>query len=219
MSAFNNNSKEATMPKKTFFLITATVSLLFDIVTVQGQSITIPSDSVKGPMCVIIDSVTKTAIPLSPKHSAYNVIVTDGLAEISLTQLFVNYYGVIKDIAYVFPLPHEAAVHAMSMEYRDTVYKAGVQAALSVSSPAGYRRFFVFLTDGFITNESAIIDAIKNHPSSPTIFTFGAGNNLNRYFLDEAAKVGNGVSTEITANEAVAPIVDAVWNKIESPQL
>jgi len=67
-----------------------------------------------------------------------------------------------------------------------------VQAALAIPKVQDLSRFFIFLTDGFITNESAIIDAIKNHQSSPTVFTFGAGNNLNRYFLDEAAKVGNG---------------------------
>ncbi|MBN1306734.1 MAG: VWA domain-containing protein [Chitinispirillaceae bacterium] len=484
--------------------------------TLNGQSILFPVDSVKGPLCIVIDSVTKAALPLSPKSSTYNVVITDGLAQITLTQLFVNDFGIVKDIAYVFPLPHEAAVHAMTMEYRDSIYSAviyekqeaqqiydsivkiggvaalllqdrpnvfqqrianiafndsawiqikltmpleydnglyelaiptmvaeryqsenasavlssgrlwnpppdrdgqtlqinvllqtgfsisqlqspthplviseidavrpelearsvidksadldlpynrgallqqaatypnrdfvlrfsraeaeldftlastfdtslnigyfystifpdtslftgdrskldvvilvdvsgsqsgwplakekeiadaildkltpsdrftvlsfntavswcfgssqsveasgvnianacefisrlsatggtnllaGVQAALGIESGEGFSRFFVFLTDGFITNETAILDAITNHPTAPTVFTFGAGNNLNRYFLDEAAKVGNGVSTEITENEAVAPIVDAVWEKIESPQL
>jgi hypothetical protein len=51
------------------------------------------------------------------------------------------------------------------------------------------------------------------------VVTFGAGNNLNRYFLDESAKVGNGYSTEITENESVGPLVGAAWTKIESPQL
>ncbi|MBN1575644.1 MAG: VWA domain-containing protein [Chitinispirillaceae bacterium] len=503
------------MSIKTSWFYSVCIAVFFTV-TLQAQNISFPADSVKGPMCVIIDSVTKAAIPLSPKNSTYNIIVTDGLAQITLTQLFVNEFGIVKDIAYVFPLPHDAAVHAMTMEYRDSIYKAviyekqeaqqiydsivqtggvaalllqdrpnvfqqrianiafndsawiqikltmpleydngfyelaiptmvaeryqsanastvlssgrmwnppadrdgqtlqinvllqtgfpvsqlqspthplviseidavrpelearkvmdkaaqlnlpynqgallqqaatypnkdfvlrfgraaaemdftvastfdtslgigyfysnlfpdaalfagerpkldivilvdrsgsqsgwpiakekeiatiildkltsadrftvlsfntavswcfgsaqsveasganitkarefiagisatggtnllaGVQAALAISSGEGLQRFFIFLTDGFITNESAILEEIKNHPTAPTVFTFGAGDNLNRYFLDESAKVGNGVSTEITETETVAPIVDAVWNKIESPQL
>ena len=116
-------SKEEPMPKKTAVLVAAIIPVLFSI-TLHAQNIFIPVDSVKGPMCVLTDSVTKMAIPLSPKRSTYNVIITDGLAEITLTQLFVNDFGIINDLAYVFPLPHDAAVHAMSMEYRDSIYKA-----------------------------------------------------------------------------------------------
>jgi Ca-activated chloride channel homolog len=511
----NPFKKEAVVVKKKDVLVVLLMTVLL-AVTVKAQSISIPSDSVKGPMCVVLDTVKKLALPLSPTISTYNVIVTDGLAQITLTQKFVNDYGVIKDLVYVFPLPHEAAVHGMTMEYRDSIYIAkifekqeaqqiydsivkkggtaalllqdrpnvfqqrlaniayhdtafvqikltmplsfnngiyelaiptmvseryqsdgaspvpssgrlwnpppdrdgqslrinvlvqtgfpiaqlqspthaltvsafeavrtelenrhviekttnvdqpyasgalltqattypnkdfvlrfsraaatvdftiasyydtslgmgyfygavfpdtslfagsrpkldivllidvsgsqegwplakekeisnlildklnstdrisvlsfsdqvywcfgsaqsavassdnigkaktfinalttvggtnllsGVQAALAIPKDQNASRFFIFCTDGNVTNESAIIDAIKNHASSPTVFTFGAGNNLNRYFLDESAKVGNGYSTEITQNEAVDGFVNAAWNKIESPQL
>jgi Ca-activated chloride channel homolog len=501
------------MNKQIYMAVFAVVAA---VVFAHAQQVNIPVDDVMGPMCVVTDTVAKVAVPLSPKRSVYNVIITDGLASVTLTQMFVNDYGNISDLAYIFPLPHEAAVHAMSMEYRDSIYAAeiyekeeakeiydsvvqaggvaalllqqrpnvfqqrcaniavgdtafiqikltmplpydngtyefalptmvaerfqsenasavgssgrlwnppadrdgqglqinvllqtgfpiaqlqspthpltisavdavkeqliqrkviddemtldmpnmsgallqeaatypnrdfvlrfsraaaetdfavasyydtdredgffyanifpdtsiskgerpdldivllidisgsqngwplqkekeislaildkltatdrlsvlsfsdrvtwcfnnatsvpateeniekartfisglataggtnllqGVEAALAIKGAEAYSRFFVFCTDGFITNESAILDEIKNHPTTPTIFTFGAGNNLNRYFLDEATKVGNGVSTEITGSEDVAGIVTGVWNKIESPQL
>ncbi|MBD3320993.1 MAG: VWA domain-containing protein [Chitinivibrionales bacterium] len=96
---------------------------------------------------------------------------------------------------------------------------SGVQAALSAPATSEHERYFVFLTDGFITNEDAIFEEIKNHPSNPTIFTFGAGNNLNRYFLEQSAAIGNGYATEITYNEDAGTLVDNAWQKIESPQL
>ena len=95
----------------------------------------------------------------------------------------------------------------------------GVKAALSATTTSEHLRYFVFFTDGFITDETAILDQIKNDPSTPTIFTFGAGGSLNRYFLEQCASVGNGYATEITQLEDAAPLVDAAWSKIEAPQL
>ncbi|MFW5785453.1 MAG: VIT and vWA domain-containing protein [Chitinispirillaceae bacterium] len=95
----------------------------------------------------------------------------------------------------------------------------GVRAALSTQNTTDKERYFIFLTDGFITNETAILDEINNHPTHPTVFTFGAGNNLNRYFLEESARVGNGFASEVTENESVESFVNDAWNKIESPQL
>ncbi len=95
----------------------------------------------------------------------------------------------------------------------------GVTEALSAPVTTEHDRYYVFLTDGFITNEEAIFDALRNHPSQPTVFTFGAGNSLNRYFLEQAAAIGNGFATEITQLEDVEPKVDEAWQKIESPQL
>jgi Ca-activated chloride channel family protein len=96
---------------------------------------------------------------------------------------------------------------------------SGVSEALSATSTTEHHRYYLFLTDGFITNESAIIDEIKNHPSKPVIITFGAGNSLNRYFLEQSAQVGNGFATEIMQNEDVGLAVNNAWQKIESPPI
>ncbi len=95
----------------------------------------------------------------------------------------------------------------------------GVTQALNAPATTAHERYYVFLTDGFITNEEAIFDTLRNHPTQPTVFTFGAGNNLNRYFLEQAAAIGNGFATAITEYETVEPTVDHAWQRIESPQL
>ncbi len=94
-----------------------------------------------------------------------------------------------------------------------------VKSILAVPLETEHRRYFVFLTDGQITNGEAILSEIANHPTNPTVFTFGAGNNLNRYFLDRAAEVGNGHSSIITQYEGVLPYVNDTWDKLESPAL
>ncbi len=95
----------------------------------------------------------------------------------------------------------------------------GVKDALSATSTSEHSRYYIFLTDGFITNEDAIFSEIKNHPSKPVVFTFGAGNSLNRYFLEQSALVGNGFATEVMQNEDAELAISNAWQKIESPQL
>lgn len=112
----------------------------------------------------------------------------------------------------------EAFVRGLSVQ-GGTQLLAGVNAALAIPANPDKQRIFIFLTDGFITNETAILSAITNHPSKPSIFTFGAGNNLNRYFLEECAKVGNGFATLVVEGNAVGPLVDAAWKRIEAPQI
>lgn len=95
----------------------------------------------------------------------------------------------------------------------------GVKDALSATSTSEHSRYYIFLTDGFITNEEAIFDEIRNHPSKPVVFTFGAGNSLNRYFLEQSAQVGDGFATEVMQNEDAELAINSAWQKIEAPQL
>lgn len=95
---------------------------------------------------------------------------------------------------------------------------SAIQTTLAIPMHDGANRIYFFLTDGFITNETEILNTIKSHPTHPTIFTFGAGDNLNRYFLDEAAKVGNGFSTIVTQTESAATLAEETWNRVSAPQ-
>lgn len=96
---------------------------------------------------------------------------------------------------------------------------SAVNQILSTPKSSEHERYFVFLTDGFITNEEAIFDRIKKESTPPTIFTFGAGNNLNRYFLDQTAAISNGFSYEIMNSEDANTSVEDAWGKFETPQL
>jgi Ca-activated chloride channel homolog len=96
---------------------------------------------------------------------------------------------------------------------------SAVNTTLAIPQTSEMQRYYVFLTDGFITDEASVIQAIRNHPSHPTIFTFGAGSNLNRSFLETSAGVGNGFATEIMSNEPIEPYVNSAWEKISTPQL
>lgn len=90
----------------------------------------------------------------------------------------------------------------------------------SLEEPWGdIQRIYCFLTDGFITNELEIFEALENSTNPLSIFTFGTGNNANRYFLDYAANIGNGFSTIVLNGQDPDSLAEVAWGKIESPQL
>ncbi len=103
-------------------LVAFVIVFVFRTVTAED----IPVDDIRGPICVLKDTVSGTIFPLSPKRSQYNVIVTDGIAHVEVTQQYVNDYENINSIVYVFPLPYDGSVHTMEMEYRDSIYKAEI---------------------------------------------------------------------------------------------
>ena len=91
-----------------------------------AKDISFPVDSIKGPACAVIDTVTKQAYPFAPERSKYNVTVSDGLAELKITQMYVNRFEHASSFTYVFPMPPSGSVNSMKMMYNDSVYTAEI---------------------------------------------------------------------------------------------
>ncbi len=53
-------------------------------------------------------------------------------------------------------------------------------------------RVVCFMTDGYVGNDMAIIEAVKNNAASTRVFSFGVGNSVNRFLLDGMARAGRG---------------------------
>jgi hypothetical protein len=68
---------------------------------------------------------------------------------------------------------------------------------LADEAPVLPLRIVVFLTDGQVGNDHAIIDAIQRHRAGTRVFTIGIGNSVNRYLLDGMARAGGGVADYI----------------------
>jgi len=94
-----------------------------------------------------------------------------------------------------------------------------IQEILAIPPQNDMKRVFVFLTDGFITNEDAIFAELQSTEQELQLLTFGAGDNLNRHFLETAAEIGNGFSTEVTSGDDAAVLTNAAMVKVQSPQI
>jgi hypothetical protein len=80
-------------------------------------------------------------------------------------------------------------------------------------------RFVFFLTDGYIGNDQGVIAAIRDNARASRVFSFGIGNSVNRYLLEEMARAGRGASEIVTLSEEADGVIDRLVRRIESPVL
>lgn len=80
-------------------------------------------------------------------------------------------------------------------------------------------RICMFLTDGQVGNDHAIIDAVRRHAGTTRVFSFGVGNAPNRYLLDGIALAGRGAADYVTLADGADPIVDRFTQRILTPIL
>lgn len=80
-------------------------------------------------------------------------------------------------------------------------------------------RIVCFMTDGYVGNDMEIIDAIKRNAESTRVFSFGIGNSVNRYLLDNMARAGRGEAEYVLLTENADDKVRAFAERIRTPVL
>lgn len=77
----------------------------------------------------------------------------------------------------------------------------------------------IFITDGSVGNDTALLAYIKSQIQGKRLFTVGIGAAPNGYFMQEAARVGRGTFTFIGSVTGVDEKMQALFNKIRFPIL
>ncbi|UCD28155.1 MAG: hypothetical protein JSV03_13835, partial [Planctomycetota bacterium] len=85
--------------------------------------------------------------------------------------------------------------------------------------PAGPVRIVCFMTDGYVGNDMAIIDAIKKNAHTTRVFSFGIGNSVNRYLLDGMAWAGRGEAEYVLLKDDADEKVERFARRIQTPVL
>ncbi len=80
-------------------------------------------------------------------------------------------------------------------------------------------RIVLFVTDGLVGNDDAIIDAIRENARRTRVFTIGMSSSPNRHLLDEMARAGRGAADYVLPQDDVAPIVRRFAERIATPVL
>jgi hypothetical protein len=80
-------------------------------------------------------------------------------------------------------------------------------------------RIVLFLTDGYVGNDMAIIDAVRNNAHTTRVFSFGIGNSVNRYLLEGMARAGRGEAEFVLLNADADEAVKRFTRRVETPVL
>lgn len=86
------------------------------------------------------------------------------------------------------------------------------------ASPGAVRQI-LFITDGAVGNEAALLDQIHQGLGDSRLFMVGIGSAPNRHFLRKAAQFGRGSATVINDTAAVKTAMDRQLTRMESPML
>lgn len=100
-----------------------------------------------------------------------------------------------------------------------TQLRDGVIAALAGAPAEGRLRLVLFNTDGFIGDESAVLETIQKSRASARMFTFGIGNSVNRFLIDAMAQEGRGDAEVVTLNANADAAVGRFAARLQSPVL
>lgn len=95
----------------------------------------------------------------------------------------------------------------------------GIKSALAFNHDDTHVRSVVFMTDGYIGNESDILGEIGRNLGDARIFSFGIGSSPNRYLLQRMADIGNGVASFIGQDDAAVDAMDAYFELVSHPVL
>ena len=66
----------------------------------------------------------------------------------------------------------------------------GLRRAMQAEHDPAALQMYVFLTDGQIGNEDAVLELVKNDRGEARFFMFGIGSSVNRYLVDGIAEFG-----------------------------
>lgn len=99
-----------------------------------------------------------------------------------------------------------------------TEMMTAIRAALDPSDSQKHVRIVCFMTDGLVGNDMAILAEIQKHPNA-RVFSFGVGQSVNRFLLDNMAKAGRGEVQYVTLGSDGEQVAKRFYERLRNPVL
>lgn len=101
-----------------------------------------------------------------------------------------------------------------------TMMLGGVRAAIDYPADPDKIRYVIFLTDGYIGNETEILGEIASTlGENIRFFSVGIGSSVNRYLIEGMAEEGRGQSFYIDLQEDPTYVVESIYRSINNPYI
>lgn len=94
-----------------------------------------------------------------------------------------------------------------------------IEAALAPPYDPNRLRVVVFFTDGYIGNDSDILNCVQNNLGSARVFSFGIGNSVNRFLIEKMAEIGRGASEVVLLGSDGQKVAEKFYGRIRNPIL
>lgn len=94
-----------------------------------------------------------------------------------------------------------------------------VDAVCALPNDEHRLRIVTFMTDGFVGNDMEILGMIKKYRGKTRWYSFGTGNNVNRFLVDNIAKEGGGEADYVLLNSSAEEAGKKFYDRISSPVL
>src|SRR6266436_1835758 len=93
-----------------------------------------------------------------------------------------------------------------------------IKASMDPSDAQGHVRIVVFMTDGYVGDDLAIIGEVQKHPNA-RVFAFGIGSSVNRFLLDNMARYGRGEVEYVGLNDDGSAAARRMHERVRNPLL
>lgn len=124
------------------------------------------------------------------------------------------------------PLPYDVETARRAQDFvaglrahGGTEMLPALEIALAGERTASILRQVVFLTDGAVGNEDAILKLVDERLGDRRLFTVGIGPAPNMFFMTKAAQFGRGTYTAIGDVREVEARMTALFRKLDHPAL
>jgi len=94
-----------------------------------------------------------------------------------------------------------------------------LQKALAMPEIPQLMRQVVFITDGAVGNETALLQMVAQGLGNSRMFTVAIGHAPNSWFMRKTAEIGRGSYVHIAKPEEVEEQMSALWGRIQLPAL
>lgn len=139
-----------------------------------------------------------------------------------------NLISFSSDLARCFPntVPNTPENRAAALKYlgaldgdSGTEMLPAIRAALGGPRDEKRLRIVCFMSDGFVGNDMELLGEIKNTAGAARFFAFGIGNDVNRFFIEQAAREGRGAAEIVTLESKGDDAAQRFCQRIQSPVL
>jgi len=123
-------------------------------------------------------------------------------------------------------MPNTAENRTKALEFLKSLRGAGgtemmkaINACLGGQRDPMRTRIVCFMTDAYVGNDMAIIDAVRKNVSRAHVFSFGIGRSVNRYLLDNMARAGRGDVEYVLGPKGAPKAAERFYDRIDAPVL